>query len=360
MRENKTKTAKFRTVNKKIITYSVTAVIILFLIIIIASSIGSARVPVTQTYKLVLNGIPLIRNLVDISGINPNYKIIIQDVRLPRVFLAVLVGMALSASGVMYQGLFRNPMADPYIIGISSGASLAATIAIIVGFSTGISGVSGVIAAAFIGALTVSFIVFNMSRGRSGYTSVLTLILSGIAIGSLCSAGTSFLMMIGGENLHRVVFWIMGSLTTSQWIQVKIVGPVIIIGCIGLFLYTKDLNIITLGEKRAKQLGINAELMKNIIIVITSFVVAAAVSVSGIIGFIGLVVPHMMRIIVGPDNRVLLPVSALSGGIILLLADTLARTIMSPREIPVGIITALLGSPFFIYLLRKTRNRIVA
>jgi iron complex transport system permease protein len=354
------KTAKFKTVNKKILIYSIIAIIILFLIIIIASSIGSARVPVVQTYKLVLNGIPLIRNLVDISDINPNFKIIIQDVRLPRVFLAVLVGMALSTSGVMYQGLFRNPMADPYIIGISSGASLAATIAIIAGLSTGISGVSGVIVSAFIGALAVSFIVFNISRGRGGYVSVLTLILSGIAIGSLCSAGTSFLMMISGENLHRVVFWIMGSLTTSQWIQVKIVGPVIIIGCIGLFLYTKDLNIITLGEKRAKQLGINAELMKNVIIVITSFVIAAAVSVSGIIGFIGLVVPHMMRIIVGPDNRVLLPVSALSGGIILLLADTLARTIMSPREIPVGIITALIGSPFFIYLLRKTRDRIVA
>jgi iron complex transport system permease protein len=354
------KTAKFKTVNKKILIYSITAIIILFLIIIIAASIGSASVPIVQTYKLVLNGIPLIRNLVDISDINPNFKIIIQDVRLPRVFLAVLVGMALSASGVMYQGLFRNPMADPYIIGISSGASLAATIAIIAGFSTGISGVSGVIISAFIGALAVSFIVFNISRGRGGYVSVLTLILSGIAIGSLCSAGTSFLMMIGDENLHRVVFWIMGSLTTSQWIQVKIVGPVIIIGCIGLFLYTKDLNIITLGEKRAKQLGINAELMKNVIIVITSFVIAAAVSVSGIIGFIGLVVPHMMRIIVGPDNRVLLPVSALSGGIILLLADTLARTIMSPREIPVGIITALIGSPFFIYLLRKTRDRIVA
>lgn len=359
MKKEGIKTAKFRSVNKRIIAYSITAIIILFLIIIIVSSIGSARVPVAQTYKLVLNGIPLIRNLVDISDINPNYRIIIQDVRLPRVFLAVLVGMALSASGVMYQGLFRNPMADPYIIGISSGASLAATLAIIAGFSTGISGVSGVIVAAFAGALAVSFIVFNISRGKGGYISVLTLILSGIAIGSLCSAGTSFLMMIGGENLHRVVFWIMGSLTTSQWIQVKIVGPVIIIGCIGLFLYTKDLNIITLGEKRAKQLGINVELMKNIIIVITSFVVAAAVSVSGIIGFIGLVVPHMMRIIVGPDNRVLLPVSTLSGGIILLLADTLARTIMSPREIPVGIITALLGSPFFIYLLRRTKNKVL-
>lgn len=359
MGNNNAKTSKFRTINKKISAYSVMAIIILFFIIIIVSSLGSAKVPVFQTYKLILNGIPLIRNLVDISDINANFKIIIQDVRLPRVFLAVLVGMALSASGVMYQGLFRNPMADPYIIGISSGASLAATISIIAGFSTGIAGVSAIIVSAFTGALIVSFIVFNISRGKGGYISVLTLILSGIAIGSLCSAGTSFLMMIGSEDLHRVIFWIMGSLTTSQWIHVKIVGPVIIIGCIVLFLYTKDLNIITLGEKRAKQLGINAELMKNMVIIITSFVVASAVSVSGIIGFIGLVVPHMMRIMVGPDNRVLLPISALSGGILLLLADTLARTIMSPREIPVGIITALLGSPFFIYLLRKTKNRIV-
>jgi iron complex transport system permease protein len=181
--------------------------------------------------------------------------------------------------------------------------------------------------------------------------------LSGIAIGALLNAATSFVMLVSSkEKLQAVVFWMMGSLTSALWVKVKVVGPIIIVGIISLFFYTKDLNSITLGESRAKQLGINVELMKNMIIIISSFIVAAAVSVTGIIGFVGLVVPHMMRLIVGPDNRILLPVSAVSGGIVLLLADTIARNILEPSEIPVGIITALIGAPFFIYLLKKTKT----
>jgi iron complex transport system permease protein len=225
------------------------------------------------------------------------------------------------------------------------------------GLSTGIGSISGIVLSAFVGALGTTFLVFNIARNRKGYINVLTLILSGIAVGALLSAGTSLVMILANKDqLQAVVFWMMGSLTASLWVKVKVVGPVIIAGIILLFFYTKDLNAVTLGEKRARQLGINVELMKNMIIVISSFVVAAAVSVTGIIGFVGLVVPHMMRIIVGPDNRVLLPVSAFGGGIVLLLADTLARNILDPREIPVGIITSLIGAPFFIYLLKKSRE----
>jgi iron complex transport system permease protein len=307
----------------------------------------------------VLDAVPLIRNYISVDDINPNFITIIYKVRLPRICLAVFVGMSLSAAGVMYQGLFRNPMADPYIIGVSSGASVAVAISIVTGLSAGFLGFSGLMVSAFIGSLTVSFAVFAIARSKNRYISVLTLILSGIAVGALCGAATSFLMMFGREEMHQIIFWIMGSLTTAQWEQVVIVGPVIALGCAVLFLFTKDLNLLTLGEQRAKQLGINTEYLKTAIIVLCSLIVAAAVSVSGIIGFIGLVIPHMARIIVGPDNRILFPVSALAGGIVLLVADTLARTIMIPREIPVGILTSLLGSPFFIYLLKRTRKRIM-
>jgi iron complex transport system permease protein len=354
---NKNKTKRFNPASSRILYYSLTTIAVLFVLIIVAASVGAAKIPISQTFRLTIDGIPFFRNFVDISDINPAYKAIIQNVRLPRVFLAVLVGMALSAAGVMYQGLFRNPMADPYIIGVSSGASLAASLAILMGLSSGIGGISGIVIAAFAGALATTFLVFNIARNKKGYINVLTLILSGIAIGALLNAGTSFIMLISSNSqLHNVVFWMMGSLTASLWVKVKIVGPIIIAGIISLFFYTKDLNAIALGEKRAKQLGINVEIMKNIIIIISSFVVAAAVSVTGIIGFIGLVVPHMMRLIVGPDNRILLPVSAFGGGIVLLLADTLARNIAEPREIPVGIITALIGAPFFIYLLKKAKT----
>ncbi|HHT79461.1 MAG TPA: iron chelate uptake ABC transporter family permease subunit [Actinobacteria bacterium] len=347
----------FRSVNNRIVYYTFISLAVLFSLMIIAASIGSARIPLKQTFELIIDGIPVLRNLVNVSDISPTYKTIIQNVRLPRVFLAVLVGMSLSSSGVMYQGLFRNPMADPYIIGVSSGASLSASIAILMGLTSGIGSISGIVLSAFAGALLTTFLVFNLARSKKGHLNVLTLILSGIAIGALLNAATSFVMLVSSkEKLQAVVFWMMGSLTSALWVKVKVVGPIIIVGIISLFFYTKDLNSITLGESRAKQLGINVELMKNMIIIISSFIVAAAVSVTGIIGFVGLVVPHMMRLIVGPDNRILLPVSAVSGGIVLLLADTIARNILEPSEIPVGIITALIGAPFFIYLLKKTKT----
>jgi iron complex transport system permease protein len=347
-------------VGPRIAAYSTFCLCILFCAVVVAASVGSARIPLSQTVRIVLHGASFLRNWIDISDINPNFVTIIYRVRLPRVFMAVFVGMALSCAGVMYQGLFRNPMADPYIIGVSSGASLAVAIGIVTGVSVSFLGFSGLMVSAFIGSLAVSFLVFAVARSGSRSVSVLTLILSGIAIGALCSAGTSFLMMFGREEMHQIVFWIMGSLTTAQWHQVVIVGPVIVIGCALLFIFTKDLNLLTLGEQRAKQLGVDTESLKTATLVVSSLVVAAAVSVSGIIGFVGLVIPHMSRIVVGPDNRVLLPVSGLVGAVVLLVADTLARTVMIPREIPVGILTSLLGSPFFIYLLRRTRKRMMA
>jgi iron complex transport system permease protein len=327
-------------VGRRILVLTTLCILILFSVVLVAASAGSARIPLDQTYRILVRGLPLLGGLIDVSGLNPNFIIIIQRVRLPRILLAVFVGMALSGAGVVYQGLFRNPMADPYIIGISSGASLAVALAVVTGLSGGVLGFSGLMISAFSGALLVSLLVFSIARSKSRYVSVIHLILSGIAVGSLCAVGTSFLMIVGTEEMHRIVFWIMGSLTTAQWSQVLVVGPTIAAGCALLFLFTKDLNLMALGEQRARQLGVDTERFKNVVIVLCSLIVAAAVSVSGIIGFIGLVVPHIMRIIVGPDNRVLFPVSAVVGAITLLAADTLARTVMVPREIPVGILTA--------------------
>jgi iron complex transport system permease protein len=343
---------------RKIVFYSIICVGVLLFAVLFAASVGSARIPLGQSYRILLFGLPGLRRIVDVSGINPNFIIILHQVRLPRICLAVLVGTALSASGVMYQGLFRNPMADPYIIGVSSGASVAAAIYIVTGLSATVLGFSGLMFFTFGGAFGVSLLVFAIARTKSGYIPVLKLVLSGIAVGALCSAVTSFLMMSGREEMHRIVFWILGSLTTARWSQIVLVGPVIAAGTVLLFLFTKDLNLMALGEHRAKQLGLNAESFKTFIILFSSLIVAAAVSVSGVIGFVGLIIPHIMRILVGPDNRVLYPVSAFTGGIVLLLADTLARTVMAPREVPVGIITALLGSPFFIYLLKTERKKV--
>jgi iron complex transport system permease protein len=344
-------------VGRKIIVYSAIAFIILCGLSVVTTSVGSAGIPLGQTFRILIKKIPLLGRGVDISDLNPNFLTIIYRVRIPRVIMAILVGTALSSAGVMYQGLFRNPMADPYIIGISSGASVAVAVAIVTGLSSTFLGFSALMIAAFIGALAVSMLVFAIARSKTRYISVLKLILSGIAVGSLCSAATSFLMMFDREEMHQIVFWILGSLTTARWEQIYIIAPVIVCGTAALFLFTKDLNLLSLGEQRAKQLGVHTEQVKNCVIVLTSLIVAAAVSVSGIIGFIGLVIPHIMRIIVGPDNRVLFPVSAITGGIVLLTADTLARTIMVPRELPVGILTALLGSPFFIYLLKTERKK---
>ncbi|TFG63770.1 MAG: iron ABC transporter permease, partial [Spirochaetales bacterium] len=327
----------------------------LLLLSALAASLGAARIPLKDAYRLILDKIPLLSNFVTTEGIQANHQVIMYQIRLPRILLAMFVGIGLSASGVMYQGLFRNPMADPYIIGISSGATLGASIAMCLGVTSKIPGVSGIVIGAFAGALAVSFVVFNISRTKGGYLSVLTLLLSGIAIGSLCSAATSFIMLTGGEDSHRIIFWIMGSISSAVWQQVMVVVPVVTAGCIAFFFFTRSLNILAFGEQRAKQLGIPVNRVKTIVVVIASVVVAAVVSVSGIIGFIGLIVPHMVRLVTGPDNRVLLPVSVFAGGVTLLLADTLARTVLVPRELPVGIITALLGTPFFIYLLRKSR-----
>ena len=277
-------------------------------------------------------------------------EVIISDIRLPRVLLAALVGAALSTAGCAMQGLLKNPMADPYIIGMSSGAALGASLAFVM--------LLPVQFLSFIGAVITIFVVYNISK-IGGKVPVDTLLLSGIAVGSLLAAFTSLIIFIS-HSPHQIIFWLMGGLWTASWDKVKITSVMIIFGILVLYRFAWSLNVMLLGEEQAQYLGINIEQVKRYVLVLSALVTAAAVSVSGIIGFVGLIIPHIMRIIVGPDHRILFPASTLMGAVFLVLCDTFSRTIIDSVELPVGIVTAMFGAPFFIYLLRKRRQSLYA
>jgi iron complex transport system permease protein len=284
----------------------------------------------------------------------PVYEVILLNVRLPRVLLCALVGSALSVAGTTMQALFRNPMASPYILGISSGAAFGASLAIVLGISL-VTGIYAVPLMAFLFALLTVFLVYGIAKVR-GRTPVETLLLTGIAVGSLFSALVSFMLYVAGEKLSRIVFWLMGGFWASDWNKVVVTSPLILLGIAAIFLFSRHLNLILMGEETALNLGLEVETFKKIILVFASLITAAAVSVCGIIGFVGLIIPHAMRIVVGPNHRILLPSSCLVGAMFLVWVDTLARAIIQPTELPVGIITALLGVPFFLYLLRKRKR----
>lgn len=320
----------------------------LILTVIFATMVGSVNIPPLTALQILFGG------MLSSRSWPPVYEVIILDVRLPRVLLGALVGSALAVAGTSMQALFRNPMASPYILGISSGAAFGASLAIILGISL-VTGIYAVPLMAFLFALLTVFLVYGIAKVRQR-TPVETLLLTGIAVGSLFSALVSFMLYVAGEKLNRIVFWSMGGFWTSDWNKVVITSPLILLGVAVIFLFSRHLNLILLGEETALNLGLEVEMFKKIILVSASLITAAAVSVCGIIGFVGLIIPHVMRIVVGPDHRILLPSSCLVGATFLIWVDTLARTIIEPTELPVGIITALLGVPFFLYLLRKRKR----
>ncbi len=353
-----------KTLRWKSIIFALMMALVLTIIIIV--SIGPVKIPLPDVFNILLNALlneiylllgkmPLINGLIAPPQIlvNPTHESIILHIRLPRILLAVLVGAALAAAGTMMQGLFKNPMADPFIIGISSGAAAAVSATIVLGIV--IFGRYTIPIMAFLGATTAAFVVYNIARVGEK-VPVETLLLSGIAVGAFLSAITSFMIFLAGEDLHHIIFWMMGGFWAANWEQVKLISPLICIGIVIIYFFAKDLNVMLLGEEPAQHLGISVESFKKIMLIFASLITAAAVSFSGLIGFVGLIIPHIVRILTGPDHRILLPASALVGAIFLAWADTLARTIMAPAELPVGIITALFGAPFFVYLLR-TRKR---
>lgn len=290
-----------------------------------------------------------------IAGIHPfsfdvaaSDETIVRRIRLPRIVLAAVVGFGLAAAGTVMQGFFRNPMADPSIIGVSAGAAVGA-VAFIVLPVANLYGL-GLQLAAFSGALIAAFVVYAIAT-TNGRTPVATLLLAGIAIQTFLGAVVSYLILHSGDSMEQAVYWLMGRLHASSWTDVGLSLPFVLGFYIVLSLYTRDLNVLLLGEDEAATLGISVERTKRVLLAASSIVTAAAVAVAGVIGFVGLIVPHAMRLLVGPDHRILLPTSALAGASFLVVTDTFART--GPVEVPVGIVTAALGAPFFLYLLRK-------
>lgn len=322
--------------------------------VVFTSTIGVAEVSWDNVFKIVVSKIPFLGNFISVDWPS-TWETIIWNMRLPRVILGFVVGASLSVAGASFQGLLRNPLADPYTIGVSSGAALGATIALFIQTSLGVTFQVGLPFFAFLGALISLFFIYNLARVGS-VVPVTTLLLAGVVVSSFLSAVISLLMLLAGEHIRGIFFWLVGGLSLRTWSHVLMVLPYVIIGSAVIFFWSRDLNVILLGEESAANLGIEVEKVKKIVLIAASLITGAVVSVSGMIGFVGLIIPHGVRMIVGPDHRVLLPTSALVGGIYLIWIDSLARTVMAPVEVPVGIITAFLGAPFFIYLLRKKRK----
>lgn len=272
--------------------------------------------------------------------------------RLPRIVLSVMVGASLSVCGAAYQSVFRNPLTDPYILGVSSGASLGAAVAIIAGLQYYLWGIG---AFALVTALLTVLLIYRIaSIGNRLHTT--TLLLTGVCITFLITALISFLMVLHQDKMESIIFWTMGSFASASWLDVALLAPVALVGIAVVIYHSKDLNLLLAGSETAQSLGVEVEKVKRTILFFTTLMVAFAVSTCGVIGFVGLVVPHGIRLVTGADNRKVVPYSIFVGGLFLLICDTLSRTLLPPSELPVGSLTALVGAPLFIYLLYKNKK----
>lgn len=310
---------------------------------------GSVEVPLSSVVRILLSAIPGIHVEADWPA---TYSTIVTQIRLPRVLVAGVVGATLSISGVTYQGLFRNPLADPYLIGVASGAGLGATIAIVSPWQSSLLGYGALPLMAFAGAMLAAGLAYSLAR--VGKTVPATgLILAGVAIAALASAATSFLMLTSRQDLRTVFSWLLGGFSTSSWDKLPVLLPYIVPAAVVMLLHARTLNAFQLDEEQAAQLGIQVERVKLLLIAAASLATAAAVSITGLIGFVGLIVPHTTRLIWGHDHRFLMPMSMALGAAYMIAADLIARTLIAPAEMPVGIITALCGAPFFLLVLRR-------
>lgn len=289
--------------------------------------------------------------------------IIVNDIRLPRMTLGILVGASLAVSGVVMQGMFRNPLADPGLVGVSAGAGLGAVAFIVLGGTvlapvSSLLGIYGLPLAAFFGGGVTTIILYRVAT-RHGQTAIATMLLAGIAIGALSGAVTGLLVYIANDaQLRDLTFWGLGSLAGANWSKVWAAAPIMTAGIVVSLFLGRGLNALTLGEPTAHHMGIPVQALKNTAILAVAASVGSAVAVSGGIGFVGIVVPHLLRLVIGPDHKYLLPCSALLGAAFLLTADAISRVIVAPAELPIGIVTASVGGPFFLYILLRRRNRL--
>ncbi|MFB6112499.1 MAG: vitamin B12 ABC transporter permease BtuC [Halodesulfurarchaeum sp.] len=348
----------------RILTWCAALSLLLGVSVVISAGIGPVSIPPVTTAKILL-GTVVVPTSISVSsgtgflglpvasvGFDPlvqfdvpqTSRTIVRAIRLPRIVLGALVGCALATAGAVMQGFFRNPMADPSIIGVSSGAAVGAVMAITLPIPIGLR------PAAFSTGLISAFGVYLLAT-ENGRTPVATLLLAGVAVQTFLGAVISYLLVQSGQSLTRAVFWLMGHLHNATWEEAAFAGIVVPPLFFVLVYFSRDLNVLLLGEEDAATLGIEVERTKRILLGVSSLITAGAVAVSGVIGFVGLIVPHVMRLLVGPDHRILLPTSAIAGAAFLVAADTVARA--GVAEIPVGIVTAALGAPFFLFLLRR-------
>lgn len=332
--------------------------IVLVLVILFASSVGSANLSMVDSLKIIMMKIPGLQHFVEGEDYRDVYVKIIWQVRLPRIFMAGICGASLSIVGACFQGIFRNPLADPHILGISSGAAIGATIAMLTGIRLSYLGLGVVGIFAFLGAIITALLVYRLAS-VGNKLPVVHILLTGTAVNSMLSALISFTMSINREQIEKVYLWTLGSFSSANWSKVLFLSVFAIICSFIIGFYSKELNLIITGEETAESLGVDTASVKRVLIAVSSLMVAACVSVSGIIGFVGLIIPHCIRLICGPQYEKLLPLSCFGGAIFMILCDTLARVIIAPSELPVGVITSLLGAPYFIFLLQRNKRKVV-
>lgn len=316
--------------------------LLLVLAALAAAWVGAVSIPPEQIQAALLG-----------QEVPPATGSILWLIRLPRILLAVLVGGGLATAGAALQGLLRNPLADPHLLGVSGGASVGAALALVLGLRWSLAGVALVPVMAFLGALAAVGLIWGLAR-VAGRVSAGHLVLAGVAVGVTCTAAISYLQTTADERLVKaLLYWLAGGLGSATWQHVQLASPYVLVGLVLLLFFARDLDLMLMGEEAAEQAGVNVEATKRWVWLAASLVTAATVAVAGLIAFVGLVVPHILRLLVGPRHRTLLPASALGGAIFLLVADTLGRTLWAPQEVRVGIITGLLGGPFFLWLLRR-------
>ena len=316
-------------------------------LLVVSTGMGFIKIPAAAVVKIILNKIFGSPELI--SGMDEILPVVVMDVRLPRILSAALVGGGLAMCGVVFQGILLNPLADPYTLGVSAGAAFGAALAILLNVSA--LGIYSVPLFAFMGAAATLAAVIHLSSAGGGLSSN-TLILSGIIVAAILAAGISFLKYLADEQVAVIIFWLMGSFASKTWADVGLAFGSAAAGLAVFLYFARELNLMSLGGQMASSLGVDTRRVTLILLVAASLVAAVCVSVSGIIGFVGLLVPHLMRLLSGPDNRRLIPASLLAGAILLLGADTLTRAVL-PAEIPIGVLTALIGGPFFCYVFRK-------
>lgn len=323
--------------------------LVLGIVIVIAVVVGNVAIPVPVIFTIILNSVGLGQ-----GDVADTFQSIIMSIRLPRVLLVALTGAALSASGAAYQGLFRNPLADPYIVGVASGAGFGAIGMVVIG-GVAVLGAIALPLGAFVGAFGVVVFVYVIASRRNNYSNN-DLVLAGIAIGTLSSALTTYLMIRAGRQASQLLAFLLGSFSTVGWSAVWIVGGAVLMGVTLLMIVSRDLNVLLFTEEQARFLGINVPMIRWTIITGATLMTATAVAFHGLIGFVGIIVPHSVRFVFGGDHRRLIPLSALYGAVFLVVADMVARTVTAPQELPLGIVTACCGAPFFLWQLLTNKR----